>query len=80
MRGISIIIDDSEDYLGIVIGNDLVLGGLLAHPIKQHVGKTVHMKELSKNMKRSVAKLFVETCLDLGEKYNLRLVCGKRKK
>jgi hypothetical protein len=80
MRGISIIIDDSEDYLGIVIGNDLVLGGLLAHPIKQHVGKTVHMKELSKSMKCSVAKLFVETCLELREKYSLRLVCGKREK
>lgn len=80
MKGISIIIDDSEDYLGIVIGNDLVLGGLLAHPIKQHVGKAVHMKELSRSMKRSVAKLFVETCLELREKYDLRLVCGKRNK
>jgi hypothetical protein len=80
MRGISIIIDDSEDYLGMVIGNDLVLGGLLAHPIKQHVGKAVHMKELSKSMKHSVAKLFVETYLELREKYDLKLLCGKKKK
>jgi hypothetical protein len=57
-----------------------VLGGLLAHPIKQHVGKTIHMKELSKSMKRSVAKLFVEICVELREKYKLKLICGKREK
>jgi len=78
MKGISVIIDDSEEYLGIVVGSDLVIGGLLAHPIKQYVGKTVHMKELSRDMKRSVAKFFVETYLKLREKYALKLRCGKR--
>lgn len=80
ISGISIIIDDSEDYLGIVIGNNLVLGGLLAHPLRRHVGKTIHMKDLSRSLKRSVVKLFVEICVELREKYDLKLVCGKREK
>jgi len=80
MRGVSVIIDDSDEYLGIVVGNDLVIGGLLARPIRQYVGKTVHMKKLSKNMKRSVAKLFVETYLKLREKYDLKLKCGKKER
>ena len=78
MRRISVIIDDSGDYLRIIMGSDLVIGGLLARPIKHYVGKTVHMKKLSKNMKRSVAKLFVETYLKLREKYDLKIRCGKR--
>lgn len=80
MRGISVIIDDSEDYLGIIVGSDLAIGGLLAHPIKHHVGKTVHMNRLSRNMKRSVAKLFVEKYLELHEKYNLKIECEKKEK
>jgi hypothetical protein len=80
LREISVIIDDSEEYLGIVIGSDLVIGGLLTRPIKHYVGKTVHMKELSRDMKRGVAKLFVETYLRLREKYDLKIKCGKKEK
>lgn len=78
MNGVSVFIDDSDQYLAIMIGNDLVIGSLLSRPIKRLVGKTVHMNELSRNMKLRVARRFQEISCELREKHDLKLICGRR--
>ena len=79
MSKISVFIDDSDDYLAIMIGSELVVNHLV-RPIRQSIGKTVHMKELKKSLKLRTARLFVDASCKLRETYNLRLICGKRNK
>jgi hypothetical protein len=76
MTRASLFVDDSDNYLAIIIGYDLVVGSRLNRSIKRHVGKTVHMRELSRSLKLSTARLFTEIACKLSESYDLRLFCG----
>lgn len=80
MSTVSVFIDDSDGYLGIIIGNEFVIGSLLIRPIKRLVGKTVHMKRLGRKLKLHVARLFTEISCELSESHDLTLLCGRRDK
>lgn len=79
MSEISVFIDESDDYLAIIIGSELVVSRLV-RPIRQSIGKTVHMRELKKSLKLKTAKLFVDISCNLSETQDVRLICGKKNK
>lgn len=80
MTEVSVFIDDSDGYLGMVVGNELVIGSYLSRPIRRLIGKTVHMNELSRGLKLRTARRFQELTYELSEKYDLKLICGRRDK
>ena len=80
MSVVSMFLDGSDDYLGIILGNELIVGSRLVRPIEHQVGKTVHMKELSRSQKLQVARHFQELSCKLSENSNLKMICGKRNK
>ena len=44
----SIFIDDSGDYIGLVIGDQQVIKNMLNKALQRKYGRPIHMKKLSK--------------------------------
>ena len=74
----SVFIDESNDYMALIIGNDETVRKKLNNSLQRVVGKTVHMRELSKAGKFKVASSFMRTASKLSSEDKLKLVCAKK--
>lgn len=74
----SVFIDESNDYMALIIGNEGTVRKELNNSLQRVVGKTIHMKELGKAGKFKVANSFTRSALRLSSENKLKLVCAKK--
>lgn len=75
---VSIFVDTSNDYMGLIIGSQLVIKEKLNKPLQKECGKVVHMKELSKSTKLRIANRFRQLASLLSEKHRIELICTRK--
>jgi len=76
----SIFIDESDNYMAVIIGDKRIVEEELNDSLKQLTGRAVHMRELSKGVKLQAAYRFAKVASKLCKKYEVKLICAKKDK
>lgn len=75
---VSIFVDTSNGYVGLIIGSQLLIKEELNKPLQKACGKIVHMRELSKSTKIKIAYRFMKLASLLCEKHEIELICTRK--
>lgn len=75
---VSVFVDTSNGYMGLVIGSQFVIKEKLNKPLQEACGKMVHMRELSRSTKFKIAYRFMKSASLLCEIQKIELICTRK--